>query len=339
MAMALLMPFAVAQQTNQLGTLPASFVGKLPCADCPGIRYALNLYPDNSFFLRMVYLERADAKPFDDIGRWALSSDGSTLILKGGKESSERFAVKSSDILRKLDMQGREIDSKLNYDLRRTSAFERIDPRLLMRGMFRYMADAATFTECQTGQRWPVAMEGAYKSLEAAYSKTRRQPADELLVNLEGHVAMRPNPDSGQPTPTLLVERYIGIWPGETCGPPLATALLQETYWKLTRLEDNPVMLAEKQREPSLVFRSQQNRVTGFGGCNNLTGTYVLNGGEITFKGVAATQRACLQGMDIEGALFKVLEKVRRWKIFGQHLELYDAGGKMLARFEARQLK
>lgn len=39
------------------------------------------------------------------------------------------------------------------------------------------MADAASFTEWQTGQRWPVAMEGGNKSLEAAYLKTRRQPA------------------------------------------------------------------------------------------------------------------------------------------------------------------
>jgi hypothetical protein len=33
--------------------------------------------------------------------------------------------------------------------------------------------------------------------------------------------------------------------------------------------------------------------------------------------------------------LIKALEQVRSWKIVGQHLELYDAGGTMLARFEA----
>jgi uncharacterized lipoprotein NlpE involved in copper resistance len=77
--------------------------------------------------------------------------------------------VKSSDVLRKLDLQGREIDSKLSYDLHRTSAFEPIEPSLTMRGMFRYMADIPTFTDCQTGQRWPVAMEGDSQTLEAAY--------------------------------------------------------------------------------------------------------------------------------------------------------------------------
>jgi len=208
-----------------------------------------------------------------------------------------------------------------------------------MRGMFRYMADAATFTDCQSRERWPVATEGEYKAVEAAYLRTRRQPGDELLVSLEGQIVMRANPDSGQPAPTLIVERYIGVWPGETCGAPLATAQLQETYWKLTRIDDKPVIVAEKQREPSLVFRSQQSRVTGFGGCNNLTGAYKLSGDQLIIGPIAATRMACLQGMDTEGALFKALESVRGWKILGQHLELYDAAGSLVARFEARALK
>lgn len=205
-----------------LGALPASFVGVLPCADCPGIRYTLNLFVGNFYFLRLTYLERAEAKPFDQIGRWNLSSDGSTLMLTGGRGSTQRFAVKGGNVLRQLDMQGHEIDTKLNYDLRRTSMFEPIEPRLAMRGMFQYMADAAGFRECQTGQRWPVAMEGAYKDLERAYLKTRRQPAEELLVEIEGRVAMRSKADGGGEAATLVVERYTGIRPGETCGAPPA---------------------------------------------------------------------------------------------------------------------
>ena len=58
---------------NRLGALPASFSGELPCADCPGIRYALNLFPDKSFFLGTTYSGRGEGKPVDDIGRWNLS--------------------------------------------------------------------------------------------------------------------------------------------------------------------------------------------------------------------------------------------------------------------------
>jgi hypothetical protein len=35
-----------------LGTLPATWAGDLPCADCPGIRHQLELCPDQAFCLR-----------------------------------------------------------------------------------------------------------------------------------------------------------------------------------------------------------------------------------------------------------------------------------------------
>ena len=159
------------------------------------------------------------------------------------------------------------------------------------------------------------------------------------MAILEGQVAMRPNMDSGRPTPTLMVKRSLWIWPGETCGSPDATSEFQETYWKLTRLQGKPVILSEKQREPNLVFRSKDNRVTGFSGCNSMTGSYNLNGNQIAFGAIAATRMACLQGMDTESMFFATLNQVRSWKILGQHLELYDSGGNLLARFEARALK
>jgi hypothetical protein len=43
--------------------------------------------------------------------------------------------------------------------------------------------------------------------------------------------------------------------------------------------------------------------------------------------------------MDIEAAFFAALGRVRSWKIIGEHLELYDAGGSPLALFEARALR
>jgi heat shock protein HslJ len=206
-------------------------------------------------------------------------------------------------------------------------------------GMFRYMADAGLFMDCQTRERRPVAMEGAYKELEAAYLKLRQQPGEELMVTLEGQIMDRPGAEGGRPVPTLVINRYIGFWPGETCGGVGATSPLQETYWKLTRLQGKPVILKQNQKEPSLVFRKEGNRVTGYGGCNELTGTYTLKGNDLTFGGVAMTRRACIDGMDTEGIFAPALTGVRSWRILGEHLELYDASGTTVARFEARALK
>jgi heat shock protein HslJ len=87
------------------------------------------------------------------------------------------------------------------------------------------------------------------------------------------------------------------------------------------------------------VFRKEGNRVTGYGGCNELTGTYTLKGNDLTFGGVAMTRRACIDGMDTEGIFAPALTGVRSWRILGEHLELYDASGTTVARFEARALK
>jgi copper homeostasis protein (lipoprotein) len=235
-------------------------------------------------------------------------------------------------------MQGHEIESKLNYNLIRTKAFESINPSLEMDGMLKYAGNIATFTECATGQSWRVVAGGEYKALRSGYFKYQRRVGEELMASVEGQVVTRH--ERGEWTDrTLLVQREIGIWPGEGCSQPNVSMELQNTYWKLTRLEGAPVVLAPQQREPNLVFRTEQNRVTGSGGCNNLNGSYTLKGNEITLGRVASTMMACANSMDTEYNFLKSLETVRTWKILGQHLELYGVDGSIVARFEARQLK
>jgi heat shock protein HslJ len=70
-----------------------------------------------------------------------------------------------------------------------------------------------------------------------------------------------------------------------------------------------------------------------------LKGSYELDGDTLTFGQMAATKMACGQGMDTETSFLEALTQVKTWKIVGEHLELFDAGGHLLARFEARYLK
>ena len=105
--------------------LPATFVGTLPCADCPGIRYQVDLLPDHTFVSRMTYQKRNNR--FDERGHWQLAADGRTLVLQGARGAKEQFALHDGDTLRKLDVEGREIESKLNYDLKRAPTFEPLE--------------------------------------------------------------------------------------------------------------------------------------------------------------------------------------------------------------------
>ncbi|MET0514481.1 MAG: META domain-containing protein [Nitrospiraceae bacterium] len=320
-----------------LGQLPASFSGDLPCADCPALRYRLNLFADQSFFLSMVFSGR-DSPAKYDIGSWTLSNDHRTLTLHGGQEPASTFRVIDQNTLRKLDLEGHDIESALNYSLTRMAQFDAIEARLEMRGMYRHLADAGLFTECLTRQRWPVAQEDDNATLEREYLKVRREPGEELMVSVEGHMKMLPPLEGTGRHPMLVVNRFLGVWPGETCGARFATSDLQNTYWKLTALNGKPVFVADRQREPSLVLHSENLRVAGFGGCNRLMGSYEVKGHEMHFGQLAGTMMACPAGMDTEKEFLDSLPQVTRWRIVGEHLEFYDASGTVVGHFEARAL-
>ena len=160
-----------------LGTLPATFTGELPCADCPAIRHQLELFPDTVFFLRMEYLGKRDTAKVDDIGMWAVSTNRDTLVLFGNAAAPVKLAVRDANTLRMLSPH-----------------------------------------------------------------------------------------------------------------------------------------------------------------CNQLTGGYTLDGSRLTFGQMAGTLMACPTGMDTERAFLNALGQVRTTKITRQHLNVLDASGKFLARFEARHM-
>lgn len=323
--------------SKALGSLPATFTGDLPCADCPGIRYRLDLFPDSAFFRRLTHLGKADQAGSDDIGRWVVSTNGDTLVLFGGSDTPVRLAIRSVDTLRVLGPPA--APSSARTDLTRTTSAEPLEPRLRLRGMYSYMADAGRFTECLTGRTWPVAQEGDNARLENAYGKVHRQPAETLLVEVDGQVAMRPRMEGDGQEQALVVERFGGVWPGETCGSPTSTEPLENTYWKLTRLGDSPVRVTDQQREPHFILHPDSHRVSGSSGCNRLMGGYERQGNRLTFRQMAGTMMACPDGMEIERPFLDAMQKVSTTKITRQHLDVFDASGKFLARFEARHMK
>lgn len=100
--------------------------------------------------------------------------------------------------------------------------------RLQLTGMFTYMADAASIRLCTTGQQLPVAMEGDFLALQRAYLQARpaERPGQPLLVELQGRITQRPSMEAGQPPrPTLVVETFGTVRPGQECPAPLVAPL------------------------------------------------------------------------------------------------------------------
>jgi len=120
---------------------------------------------------------------------------------------------------------------------------------------------------------------------------------------------------------------------------PKPDRALTETYWKLVQLGDRAVQVAPNQREPHLILRTTGNRVGGSGGCNRIMGSFTLDGPTLSFGQMAATQMACLEGMEQESAFLQALDKVKGWQAHGDELKLLDERGGMVAQFVAVDLK
>lgn len=209
-------------------------------------------------------------------------------------------------------------------------------PAAVLTGLFRYEADAATITLCADGRRLPVAMEGEYRALEAAYLAARREPGQPLRVRLEGRIEPRPSAEAGRPPQdSLVVERFIELSPSESCGVESADLPLRGTRWTLVRLGDTPVQASEPERAPHLIFAVDELRVSGSGGCNRVTGSFELEGDELHLDRLASTMMACPSGMEQEQRFLGSMQKVERYGIRGRQLELRDAAGAVIARFEA----
>lgn len=315
--------------------LPASFTGMLPCADCEGIDYRLDLFADRSFYLRMTYRGRAPGE-FDDIGSFDWSSDRRALVAQGGREAPLRLAVVSAEELRLLDLSGQPIESSLDYSLRRTTGLPPLEPRLNLRGMYRYMADAASFEECSTGRRMPVATEADNIALERAYLAVRAEPGAPVMALVEGRIAQRMPMEGPGPVATLVPERFLRMAPGESCPPRFATAPLEGTSWALVSLGGEAVFPPEGRPRPGLTLDAAAGRVAGSDGCNRFMGGYVLGGDGLSFSQLASTMMACPDGMDVAQRYTAALGATARYRVMGAQLELYDGSGAVLARFEAR---
>lgn len=330
-------PEIAAAPLPPVGEHPATFTGTLPCADCPGVDFHLDLLEDGVYFLRQTYQGR-DGGPQDDVGRYLLSSLGPQLSLHGGREAPLSFVIEAPDTLRLLNRDGGPSQSRLNYNLSREPELQPLEPRLLLRGEYRYFADAGRFRECLTGLDMPVATEADNRALEEAYLAARKTPGEALLVSLEGQIAQRMPMEGPGPVPTLVPERFIGIWPEQTCPPPISITALENTYWRLIFLDSSGIGRYPNQREPHLVLR-ETGELTGSDGCNQLTGRYRSSGSSIEFSNLAATRMMCPQGMDQAEAFRQTLASTFSIRIIGNYLEMLNEDEILLLRFEAVALR
>jgi copper homeostasis protein (lipoprotein) len=325
---AVVRPPAALPPAVELRNLPATFAGTIPCADCPGIRYQLNLMPDDTFMLRMTYTGKAPETTRDEVGSWVLSSDRRALAIKGDQGPARFFAIRDGGTLRMLDGASQPIASTLPHDLHRSAAFEPLAFKGTVRGVYRASAAGRTFTPCVSGRTWTVAAGDADARLAAAYGTAGRKPGDALLLDAGGHLQ---SPGSN----TFVIDDPGVARAGVRCEARFASAPLEGPVWKLSWIGGATFAAPSSPRNhPTLTFRADTPTFSGNGGCNRLTGRYEVHGDEMQLA-AAGTLMACI-GSDATEAAFKAaLAATRTYRVLGRSLELYGDQRQLLARFDA----
>jgi heat shock protein HslJ len=103
--------------------------------------------------------------------------------------------------------------------------------------------------------------------------------------------------------------------------------------WTLVEVEGQPVNPAGTDRDAHLLF-ALPNRLTGSTGCNRLTGTFELTGGNaIRFSPLATTRMMCPDS-ETEARFTKALQRVDTYLITDAALAL-RSGKTVVARFRA----
>jgi heat shock protein HslJ len=141
------------------------------------------------------------------------------------------------------------------------------------------------------------------------------------------------------PAALLALSACVNDKPATAPARSVSTAELLNTYWKLTQLGEQVITTPQDKREIHFVLHSENQRVAGFSGCNQMMGNYVLNGDQIRFDQMAGTLMACVPDLELERKFLAIFPQVARWKISGETLRLLDAGGATLATFESRYMK
>lgn len=318
--------------------LPASFSGTLPCHNCAGNRAHLDLWPDGVFHLNRAGDAASDRD--DDLGRWRRDPGSPVILLYGGREMPLQFEVVGPRTLRTLDVYGNPAAQGVRYDLTSAGQLQPADLSRGLHGMFRYLADAATFEECLTGRRYPVAMEGDYLALERAYlARPDATPGSPVMASFDGEITRRPPMEGTGSVPTVVVRRFVGLWRGQTCERAMSHASLTPQYWRIVSLQGAAVRPIANEREPHLILRGEAGGYIATAGCDRLQGTYRASGPQIAFDPPGSAGPCPAEQRQREAILLDVLAAARGWKIQGQVLELFDASGKPIAVLEAVYLR
>lgn len=295
-----------------------SFSGTLPCADCPGISYHINLFRDGRFEARQEYLERNKVNLVK--GVWLLEQRN--LHLVNQQQTLPAFHFLSNNQLTILDLSGKPVSGNPAYQLQRQSAFKKLDTRQAMLGLYQLIDNQATFTSCRTGDTLNVANTQFHIPVMRQYQQDERYKGKAVIATLTG----RRGADEQQNT--LFIDKFEQFWPGAVCPEQNSPGKIQGIVWRAEKLTNRYV---PQQLNVRVIF-DQNDRLYGFAGCNNFNGNYKQRSNQLSVQPLVSTRKYCAESSELEQQFTQSLQSADRAEVNGDKLQLFK-DNKLILQF------
>ncbi len=124
----------------------------------------------------------------------------------------------------------------------------------------------------------------------------------------------------------LLLCGALSLAPTLWAAPASASAgntPLRDTRWTLQTIDGTPATSHSARGKLQLSLRTASQHMTGFAGCNTLSGRYTQRGTSIALKPFATTRMACEpEVMQQETRFLQTLASVDSYRVEGRQLSL-----------------
>ncbi|MFD2908503.1 META domain-containing protein [Flavobacterium ardleyense] len=91
-------------------------------------------------------------------------------------------------------------------------------------------------------------------------------------------------------------------------------------------------LLSKDIKDKDYFISFEQDKISGFMGCNLYSGTYEVNDSSISIGALAATRKYCQNEMDYESTWMKIASEVNNFQLEDKTISLFDSDNKLLLK-------
>ncbi len=337
------------------------WLGMLPCADCEGIDYQINLKNDYTFKQKSVYKGKSE-EIFIDEGRWGFVSD--SVIAVSGNDDYKMFLIQQNHLVM-LDQDGNKIESSfedryhLSKDDGTVKEIVRVKPiedavEMNLNYYQEKFLSGVDFIARGNEPNWTLEIDlEKSMSFAAMYDIKVKTPAVEGIKAQDSDVALyTAKTDSGELVITVIKDKCQDNMSGEYfpykvrveakspadstyktfegCGRFLYDMRLYDIYV----MEEMTGFNLKKEKlmkgMPTFEFNLTDMRFGGHAGCNSISGGINVVGSKITFGSLMGTLMAC-PNLKVERAVIEALnQKTVTYSIDKMKLTIVSGKTKMV---------